>query len=59
MKLDPSKASLKEGDISYRGIRHDCTTVVEVKARVNNEGTITRQCLSDKVRVGRAALLYV
>lgn len=41
MKLDTLKADLKEGDMKYCGICHDCETPVTVTAKVADDGTIT------------------
>ena len=59
MKLDTLKADLKEGDITYRGICHDCAKVIQVKATVNEEGTITIEGGSVyKIKQGLEELLF-
>ena len=41
MKLDTLKADLEKGDFLYRGSCHDCSTPVEVNAKVAEDGAIT------------------
>ena len=41
MKIDELKEQLKEGDIEYHGICHDCKCSVAVTAKLAEDGAIT------------------
>lgn len=59
MKLDTLKAALKEGDISYRGVCHDCKIPVTVTTKEAKDGTITIEGGSVyKIKQGLEELLF-
>lgn len=41
MNLEDLKADLEKGDITYKGLCHDCTCPVTIEAKVAEDGAIT------------------
>jgi len=59
MKIDDLKEQLKEGDIEYHGICHDCKCSVAVTAKVAEDGAITIEGGAIyKVKQGEEKLLF-